>query len=82
MDLIDMHLYAGGLLMAVLTAAVLGAWTPDQTLTEVMAASVRENPASYRPSYTTMTGWHPVYTSSGGGYRTGVSVGGGYTSGK
>lgn len=36
---------------------------------EVVPVSVRENPATFRPSYSTWTGWHPIPipTSGGGG---------------
>lgn len=37
---------------------------------QVVPTSVRENPASFRPSYALWTGWHPA-PSSGGGFGFG-----------
>ncbi|MEQ1506014.1 MAG: hypothetical protein ABMB14_27530 [Myxococcota bacterium] len=45
--------------------------TPAST-SEVAPVSVRENPASFRPVYSTWTGWHPMPApSSGGGFGFG-----------
>ncbi|MCB9763217.1 MAG: hypothetical protein H6739_25800 [Alphaproteobacteria bacterium] len=60
-----------GLLFSVgaLGATLMGA-SPDDSITEKVPLSVRDNPASYKPSYVLFTGYHPRVTSSGG-YRFG-----------
>jgi hypothetical protein len=62
------YLLVGGLLMAGCWAfALIG--TPARE-GQVVPMSVRENPASFRPSYVLWTGWHPA-PSSGGGFGFG-----------
>lgn len=41
---------------------------------EVVPLSVRDNPASFRPSYGGYTGWHPI-PSGGGGFGGGFGFG-------
>ncbi|MEZ4237089.1 MAG: hypothetical protein R3F59_13230 [Myxococcota bacterium] len=38
---------------------------------QVVPVSVRENPASFRPSYLLWTGWHAPASSDGGGFGFG-----------
>lgn len=63
------------------TALVAGCWVLALTgfslsapPSEVAPVSVRENPASFRPSYSTWTGWHPIpipVSGGGGGFGFG-----------
>ena len=79
MDHLDIHLAAGGAVLVMVAAVVFTGMEPSDTIQDGVSASVRDNPASYKPSHVAMTGYHPVYTGGGG---FGVSTGGGYSSGK
>jgi len=79
-------------LVAVLLAGgvAMGGWRPASVSTEEIAPSVRSNPGSYRPTYTSHTGYQRYQRSSGGGGGGGIvyigggsrSSGGGYGYGK
>lgn len=57
--------------------ALIGCWLSaylaiEPALPEVVPVSVRENPASFRPSYAVYRGFHPLPApSSGGGFGFG-----------
>ena len=38
---------------------------------EALNPSVRDSPGSFRPSYSSRTGWHSPTTSTGGGFSSG-----------
>ena len=69
-----MYLLSGFSSMALCWA--LAIWSPSCSTSrpEVAPVTVRDNPASFRPSFVVWTGWHPmpVTTSgSGGGFGFG-----------
>lgn len=53
----------------------LSGFTFTYNTPETVPVSVRENPASFRPSYSGFTGWHPMPSSGGGGFGGGFGFG-------
>jgi hypothetical protein len=68
-----LYLAFGASAMAVCWLLALSGFSFTNNRPEVVPVSVRDNPASFRPSYTVYTGWHPVPvpSSSGGGFGFG-----------
>lgn len=71
MNLVTGHFGLGLLLLAGASGIVATGWTPTRAKQETVPVSVRDNPASYKPSYALFLGYHVIYTTSGGGYRSG-----------
>ena len=70
----NLYLLVGTLLMAGCWAIAWFGVSVVPTRSEVVPVSVRENPASFRPSYILWTGWRPIPVSSsngGGGFGFG-----------
>lgn len=65
-------LYIVGGTLGIVLCWSLAVFDLTPTPPEVVPVSVRENPASFRPSYSGYTGWHPLPApSSGGGFGFG-----------
>lgn len=71
MNLVNLHFALGLALLAATGGMVATGWTPTSAQRETVPVSVRDNPASYKPSYALYRGYHVIYTTSGGGYRSG-----------
>jgi hypothetical protein len=71
MNLVTSHFALGLALLVGGGGLVATGWTPTQSKRETVPVSVRDNPASYKPSYGLFWGYHVIYTTSGGGYRSG-----------
>ena len=71
MNLVTSHFGLGLLLLAGAGAMVTTGWTPTRAKQANVPVSVRDNPASYKPTYALYRGYHVIYTTSGGGYRSG-----------
>ncbi len=71
MNLVTGHFGLGILMLLGAGGLVATGWTPTSARQENVPVSVRDNPASYKPSYALFRGYHVIYTSSGGGYRSG-----------
>jgi hypothetical protein len=79
MNGLDVHLGVGALVIV-----ACGWWAVSaggaSSASEPFPPSVRDNPASYKPSTRSMTGWDAPYVPVGS--TGGVYHGGGYSSGK
>ncbi len=71
MNLVTGHFGLGLLLLAGAGSLVTTGWTPTRAKQTSVPVSVRDNPASYKPTYALYRGYHVIYTTSGGGYRSG-----------
>jgi hypothetical protein len=72
-NLSSMAYLAFGALVTCGCWALALAGPPSTSRPEVMPMSVRDNPASFRPTYSLYSGWHPLPSpsSSGGGFGFG-----------
>lgn len=67
MKAVTAHLLIGALIAGFCAMSLWGGYVPNtETITEQMPVTVRDNPASYRPTYIGGTGWSPRTTGSGG----------------
>lgn len=73
MDLLRLHFIGTLLCTAAVAAAVQAGFCPHAAVSETAPVTVRDNPASYRPSYVGSTGFRPIPTGggSGGGWSSG-----------
>lgn len=65
----QLYLAAGTSLVALCWAIAISGWVPGAGSSEVVPSTVRDNPASFRPTYGGWTGWHAP--ASGGGFGFG-----------
>lgn len=71
MKYIGFHLLGTLALTLLFGFMALSGWCPNQVWTEQAPVTVRDNPASYRPSYVVWTGYRVPPSSSGGGWSSG-----------
>ena len=69
-DPVKLHFYACLAMLGFCVFVIATGRTPDSGHTETAPLSVRENPASYKPIYSSTTGWIPIPVA-GGGYSSG-----------
>lgn len=71
MNPIRLH-FLGTLALSLLAGALVwGGWCPSSVQVDQAPVTVRDNPASYRPSYASYTGYRAPVSSSGGGWSSG-----------
>ena len=70
-----LYLGFGGVLVAACWAVALTGFGLTPSRSETAPVSVRENPATFRASYSTWTGWHPIFIPVGGGGGGGFGFG-------
>lgn len=62
-----LYLAFGASAMALCWVLALSGFSFTSNKPQVVPVTVRDNPASFRPSYGGWTGWHPSPSYSGGG---------------